>query len=61
MSKIKDAKLVPQGRLQIEWAESRMPVLMKIREEFEKSKPLKNIIIGACLHVTKESAVLAKP
>ncbi len=60
MSKVKDPKLAPQGRLQIEWAESRMPVLMKIRAEFEKSKPLKNIIIGACLHVTKETAVLAK-
>lgn len=60
MSRVKDAKLAAQGKLQIEWAESRMPVLMRIRSEFEKNKPLKGITIGACLHVTKETAVLVK-
>ncbi len=60
MSKVKDVKLASQGKLQIEWAESRMPVLMRIRSEFEKNKPLKGIAIGACLHVTKETAVLVK-
>jgi len=58
--KVKDLSLSKQGKLQIAWAESRMPVLMKIREEFEKRKPFKGIIIGAALHVTKETAVLAK-
>ncbi len=57
---VKDLKLAPSGRATIEWAESRMPVLMQIRERFRKEKPLKNTIVGACLHVTKETAVLAK-
>jgi len=59
-NKVKDLSLAKQGKLQIEWAESRMPVLMKIREEFEKKKPFKGLVIGAALHVTKETAVLAK-
>lgn len=58
--KIKDISLAEQGRLKIEWAEKHMPVLMKIREEFEATKPFEGIIIGACLHITKETAVLVK-
>jgi adenosylhomocysteinase len=58
--KVKDLSLVKQGKLQIAWAESRMPVLMKIKEEFEKKKPFKGLIIGVALHVTKETAVLVK-
>ncbi len=58
--KVKDESLAKQGKLQIVWAESRMPVLMKIREEFEKKKPFKGLIIGVALHVTKETAVLVK-
>ena len=58
--KIKDLNLAEEGRRQIEWAESKMPVLMKIRERFNKEKPLNGIKISACLHVTKETAVLMK-
>ena len=58
--KVKDTSLAEKGKLQIAWAESRMPVLMKIREEFEKTKPFKDLIIGIALHVTKETAVLMK-
>ncbi|HID15481.1 MAG TPA: adenosylhomocysteinase, partial [Candidatus Atribacteria bacterium] len=58
--KIKDLSLAEEGRKQIEWAEKRMPVLMKIKERFNKEKPLKGIRISACLHVTKETAVLMK-
>ena len=58
--KVKDLSLTKQGKSQIDWAESRMPVLMKIREEFEKKKPFKGLIISAALHVTKETAVLMK-
>ena len=58
--KVKDLSLVKQGKLQIDWAESRMPVLMKIREEFEKKKPFKGLTISVALHVTKETAVLVK-
>ena len=37
--KVKDKSLAPRGRLQIEWAEKHMPVLMLIRERFSKDKP----------------------
>ncbi len=60
MSKVKDLRLAPKGRLRIEWAESGMPVLLGIRERFRKQKPLKGVRIGACLHVTKETAVLMR-
>lgn len=46
--------------LSIEWAESKMPVLMVIKKDFEKEKPLEGLQIGACLHVTKETGVLVK-
>jgi len=56
--KIKDPKLAPQGALLVEWASKHMPVLNQIRRQFEKEKPLANVVVGACLHVTKETAVL---
>jgi len=58
--KVKDLDLANKGHKQIEWAESRMPVLNKIRERFIKQKPLKGVTISATLHVTKETAVLVK-
>ena len=58
--KVKDLKLAGRGSLLIEWASKHMPVLRQIRERFEKEKPLKNLRIGACLHVTKETAVLVE-
>jgi adenosylhomocysteinase len=57
---VKDIKLANDGRNLIHWAEDHMPVLMSIRAEFEKEKPLKGLTLGCCLHVTKETAVLAK-
>ncbi|MBI5035871.1 adenosylhomocysteinase [Candidatus Micrarchaeota archaeon] len=60
MSKIKDASLATQGLAKIEWASREMPVLNEIRKRFEKEKPLKGIRIAACLHVTKETAVLMR-
>jgi adenosylhomocysteinase len=57
---VKDKSLAPQGHLQIEWAAKHMPVLNIIKERFEKEKPLKGQTIAACLHVTKETAVLIK-
>ncbi len=56
--KVKDIKLAADGRKKIEWAESRMPVLMALREKYSKTKPLKGYRIAGCLHVTKETAVL---
>jgi adenosylhomocysteinase len=56
--KIKDPSLASQGHLQIEWASAHMPVLNQIKNRFIKEKPLKGLTLGACLHVTKETAVL---
>jgi len=58
--KIKDINLAESGKNKIEWAEDHMPVLMEIKTEFEKTKPLKNLTVGFALHVTKETAVLVK-
>ena len=57
---VKDKSLAPQGHLQIEWAAKHMPVLNQIKSRFSKEKPLKGLTLGACLHVTKETAVLAE-
>ena len=58
--KIKDINLAEQGRKKIDWAESRMPVLMELRKKFSDTKPLKEMKIAGCLHVTKETAVLVE-
>lgn len=58
--KVADLKLAKQGRNKIEWAESRMPVLMTLREKYKKTKPFKGYKIAGCLHVTKETAVLIR-
>jgi len=57
---IKDASLAPNGRLRIEWADRQMPVLARIRERFEKERPLEGIRIASCLHVTTETANLMR-
>jgi len=58
--KIADSKLADAGRLRIEWAESRMPVLMNLREKGKKDLPLRGMKVAGCLHVTKETAVLIR-
>jgi len=58
--KVKDLNLAEKGSLLIEWASKHMPVLSQIKERFEKEKPLEGLRIGACLHVTKETAVLVE-
>ena len=57
---IKDISLAKEGKLKIEWADQQMPVLAIIRKQFEKSKPLKGITLGGCLHITSETANLAR-
>lgn len=57
---VKDISLASKGIIDVEWAERHMPVLMSIRKRFEKEKPLKGARIAACLHVTKETAVLMR-
>ncbi|MBI2315195.1 adenosylhomocysteinase [Candidatus Daviesbacteria bacterium] len=58
MSDIKDKNLAKAGKLKIEWAGSQMKVLELLEKHFAKEKPLKDITIGACLHVTSETANL---
>jgi len=55
---VKDRSLADQGRSRIEWAATFMPVLAQIRDRFAKEKPLAGVRIGACLHVTTETANL---
>ena len=57
---IKDIDLAPSGRLRIEWAERDMPVLRHIREQFEREKPLQGVRLSGCLHITTETANLAR-
>lgn len=56
---VKNIKLAEYGKKRIEWAEREMPVLRQIRKRFKKEKPLKNIRMACCLHVTTETANLA--
>ena len=58
--KVKDLGLADAGRLRIEWAESRMPVLMSLKDKYSNSKPFSGYKIAGCLHVTKETAVLCE-
>ncbi len=55
---VKDRSLADQGKAKIEWAASFMPVLAQIKERFAKDKPLAGVRVGACLHVTTETANL---
>ncbi len=57
-SDIKDITLAKKGRDRIEWASAQMKVLQKLKENFEREKPLKGITLAACLHVTAETANL---
>ena len=57
---VKNIGLAAEGRRKIEWAELSMPVLRQVRERFSKEQPLKGIRLGACLHVTTETANLAR-
>jgi adenosylhomocysteinase len=57
---VTDLGLAAEGVRRIEWAEREMPVLRLIRERFEKERPLNGLRIGACLHVTTETANLMR-
>jgi len=58
MFDVKDLSLADKGKQRIEWASQSMPVLGLIQEEFSKTKPFTGLTIGACLHVTTETANL---
>ena len=57
---VKDIEFAERGRARIDWADQEMRVLAQIRERFEKERPLAGIRIGACLHVTTETANLIR-
>jgi adenosylhomocysteinase len=57
---VKDLALAEEGVRRIEWADRQMPVLAAIRERFEREKPLAGHRVSACLHVTTETANLAR-
>ena len=58
--KVRDISLADEGRRLIDWAESRMPVMMALREKYNETKPFAGYRIAGCLHVTKETAVLVR-
>ena len=58
MSSIKDSNLAQIGHQEVDWAARQMKVLEDIKTEFSQNKPLEGLNIGACMHVTKETANL---
>ncbi|MCX6357877.1 MAG: adenosylhomocysteinase [Candidatus Aureabacteria bacterium] len=57
---VRDMRLAPEGKRRIEWADREMPVLRLVCERFRKGKPLRGLRMSACLHVTAETANLAR-
>jgi len=57
---VADLSLAQGGRKRILWADNDMPVLASIRERFAKEKPLAGKNVSACLHITAETANLAR-
>jgi adenosylhomocysteinase len=57
---VKDLALAAEGKQRIEWADRQMPVLAAIRERFDREQPLAGYRVSACLHVTTETANLAR-
>ena len=60
MYEIRDINLADAGLARILWAERDMPVLASIRERFAAEKPLEGLVVGACMHVTTETANLMR-
>ncbi|NOR53192.1 MAG: adenosylhomocysteinase, partial [Candidatus Aminicenantes bacterium] len=57
---VKNLVLAEKGKLKMEWAARYMPVLGSIKEKFSKERPLKDVKISACLHVTSETGNLIR-
>jgi adenosylhomocysteinase len=57
---VTDLGRAPEGVRRVEWAEREMPVLRLIRERFAEERPLEGLRVGACLHVTSETANLMR-
>ena len=59
-SDVADPTLAEAGEARIDWADGQMPVLRSIRERFAREQPLDGLVVGACLHVTSETACLVR-
>ena len=59
-SEVADTSLAGAGEDRIRWADGQMPVLRSIRERFGQERPLEGVVVGACLHVTSETANLVR-
>lgn len=57
---VRDPSLAPEGRLKIDWVQAHMPVLNKIREQFERDQPFKGLRVAISLHLEAKTAYLAK-
>jgi adenosylhomocysteinase len=57
---VADLGLAPKGKARIEWAERDMPVLRAVAARFAKEQPFKGLVMSTCLHVTAETANLAR-
>ncbi|MBJ6363147.1 adenosylhomocysteinase [Paenibacillus sp. GCM10012307] len=57
---VADISLAPEGHLKIDWVKAHMPVLNRIREQFEKEQPFKGLKVVICLHLEAKTAYLAK-
>ncbi|MEF3354235.1 adenosylhomocysteinase [Paenibacillus sp. GYB006] len=57
---VADMGLAPEGHLKIDWVEAHMPVLNRVRKEFEADLPFKGLNITICLHLEAKTAYLAK-
>ena len=57
---IADAALADEGQLRVDWALGQMPVISALKDRFAKEQPFTGITIGACLHVTTETANLVQ-
>ena len=60
MSDIKDISLAEQGEARIEWALKEMPVIKGLMQQLSRERPLEGIRLSACLHITTETANLAR-
>src|SRR4051795_2047332 len=59
-SEVADTALADAGESRIDWADGQMPVLRSVRERFSRERPLEGVVVGACLHVTSETANLVR-
>jgi adenosylhomocysteinase len=59
-AEIADLSLAGLGQLRIAWSDAEMPVLASVRERFARERPLDGLVVGACLHITTETATFLK-